>query len=225
MSHSPTPPEPRELADSRPPGGTARTPGTRTPRRVQWAEGVDVNAASIRHRPLEVHTGSTHALDEAGLNVRALHFSGCYSDISSSLTRSKRLLTPSNATGPPPSHPSAPAQTSFHRPRRPPTLPSPPIPPHPLRPTILAFPARSSSTRTSAPVCRRTAATKPIPQPHSQRVRRRQNASCARTGTARLHRASRAAETSLQKRRRRVSTRTSSSPRHRRPPRARKAAC
>jgi hypothetical protein len=44
---------------SRPAGGTARTPGNKTPRKVQWA--VDAESGS-----------STHALDEHGLDVSAL---------------------------------------------------------------------------------------------------------------------------------------------------------
>lgn len=53
-------------ADGRPAGGTARTPGTKTPRKVQWVDDKDsVPAGST----------STHALDEHGLDVRSDYFS------------------------------------------------------------------------------------------------------------------------------------------------------
>jgi hypothetical protein len=47
-----------EDSKPRPVGGTARTPGVKTPRKVQWAadEGADPSS-------------STHALDEHGLDV------------------------------------------------------------------------------------------------------------------------------------------------------------
>ncbi|KAI0064971.1 DUF1212-domain-containing protein [Artomyces pyxidatus] len=67
-SHSNSPP------DSRPPGGTARLPGTRTPRRVQWAAAVDQDALAgpirSRHREEEENAWG-HALDEAGLDPAA----------------------------------------------------------------------------------------------------------------------------------------------------------
>ncbi len=44
--------------DSDQPSGPARTPGTRTPRRVQWATAVDEDEDSDHHE-----------LDEAGLDV------------------------------------------------------------------------------------------------------------------------------------------------------------
>lgn len=52
--------------------GPARAPGTRTPRRVQWATAVDEDeiAGRLRDRGSESETVSNHELDEAGLNVR-----------------------------------------------------------------------------------------------------------------------------------------------------------
>lgn len=49
---------PSAIAD-RPPGGTARSGGTKTPRKVQWAV----------ERPGLEHEISTHELDERGLDV------------------------------------------------------------------------------------------------------------------------------------------------------------
>jgi hypothetical protein len=55
--------------DDRRRGGTARTPGTRTPRRVQWAQAVDdEDEARARNRTKELD--ELHSLDEAGLDVR-----------------------------------------------------------------------------------------------------------------------------------------------------------
>ena len=60
------PPHPHMEPD-RPPGGTRRTGGVKTPRKVQWFDG-DVGGAGS---PSEA---STRALDERGLNVRAKAF-------------------------------------------------------------------------------------------------------------------------------------------------------
>lgn len=59
------PPNSATVDDGRPAGGTARTSGTKTPRKVQWAfdEEHPVPSAS-----------STHALDEHGLDVRLISY-------------------------------------------------------------------------------------------------------------------------------------------------------
>jgi hypothetical protein len=51
--------------------GPARAPGTRTPRRVQWASAVDEDeiAGRLRDRGTENEAGLNHELDEAGLDV------------------------------------------------------------------------------------------------------------------------------------------------------------
>jgi hypothetical protein len=49
--------------------GPARAPGTRTPRRVQWASAVDED----EHNP-ESEAVSNHELDEAGLDVCTFSF-------------------------------------------------------------------------------------------------------------------------------------------------------
>lgn len=52
---------------TRPAGGTARTSGTKTPRKVQWAVSQPGDDG--------VHgVDATHALDEHGLDVRIRHF-------------------------------------------------------------------------------------------------------------------------------------------------------
>ena len=59
-------PEPSESPSSAPPSGPARTPGTRTPRRVQWATAVDEDEDEGEG------DGDHHCLDQAGLNVSNL---------------------------------------------------------------------------------------------------------------------------------------------------------
>jgi hypothetical protein len=51
--------------------GSARAPGTRTPRRVQWASAVDEDeiAGRLRDRGPENEAVSNHELDGAGLDV------------------------------------------------------------------------------------------------------------------------------------------------------------
>jgi hypothetical protein len=51
--------------------GPARAPGTRTPRRVQWASAVDEDeiAGRLRDRGPENDAVLNHELDEAGLDV------------------------------------------------------------------------------------------------------------------------------------------------------------
>lgn len=52
--------------------GPARTPGTRTPRRVQWAPAVDEDEDYGDHHELETvdeDDGDRHELDQAGLDV------------------------------------------------------------------------------------------------------------------------------------------------------------
>ena len=51
--------------DGRPPGGTARTPGTKTPRKVQWA----FDEREKPPGPSPDPSLSRHALDELGLDV------------------------------------------------------------------------------------------------------------------------------------------------------------
>ncbi|KAH7919249.1 DUF1212-domain-containing protein [Leucogyrophana mollusca] len=79
MSTRETPPF---VDDGRPPGGTARSAGARTPRRVQWASSGDVHvnshplATDVNVDPLanDVHVHpaeSTHALDELALDPNA----------------------------------------------------------------------------------------------------------------------------------------------------------
>jgi hypothetical protein len=54
------------------PSGPARTPGTRTPRRVQWAAAVDEDEDDGDHHGLEAveeSDGDRHELDQAGLDV------------------------------------------------------------------------------------------------------------------------------------------------------------
>lgn len=50
---------PPSASTDRPPGGTARSGGTKTPRKVQWAV----------ERPALERVPSTHELDERGLDV------------------------------------------------------------------------------------------------------------------------------------------------------------
>ena len=61
---------PRTPSDDRPRGGTARTPGTRTPRRVQWAQAVDDEDVARANRARDRGADGVHSLDEAGLDVR-----------------------------------------------------------------------------------------------------------------------------------------------------------
>jgi hypothetical protein len=54
------------------PSFPARTPGTRTPRRVQWAAAVDEDENYGDHHGLETvdeDDGDRHELDQAGLDV------------------------------------------------------------------------------------------------------------------------------------------------------------
>lgn len=55
-------PEPSESSPA-PPSDPARTPGTRTPRRVQWATAIDEAADE------DEDDGDHHCLDQAGLDV------------------------------------------------------------------------------------------------------------------------------------------------------------
>jgi hypothetical protein len=72
------------------PSGPARTPGTRTPRRVQWATAVDEDEDDGDYHRL--HTvdegdGDRHGLDQAGLDVcRFLFFYICTHSFRSSHT-------------------------------------------------------------------------------------------------------------------------------------------
>lgn len=59
------------------PSGPARTPGTRTPRRVQWATAVDEDEDDGDYHGLNTvdeHDGDHHGLDQAGLNVCRFSF-------------------------------------------------------------------------------------------------------------------------------------------------------
>ena len=49
--------------DGRPPGGTARTPGHRMPRKARWID-------ESRAEPVVQATGSSHLLDERALDLR-----------------------------------------------------------------------------------------------------------------------------------------------------------
>ncbi|KIJ62428.1 hypothetical protein HYDPIDRAFT_94568 [Hydnomerulius pinastri MD-312] len=66
-SSSSTPPQ-NPLDDARPAGGTARSGGTRTPRRVQWANSDDIRVSIDPETSPRV---SMHALDEMGLDPNA----------------------------------------------------------------------------------------------------------------------------------------------------------
>ena len=55
--------------DGRPPGGTSRKNGDKTPRKVQW---LDESTTNTRESDR-----STHALDEHGLDVRAVDALEC----------------------------------------------------------------------------------------------------------------------------------------------------
>jgi len=56
-----------ESADQ--PSGPARTPGPRTPRRVQWAAAVDDDGDHQRLDVVDEDDGDRHGLDQAGLDV------------------------------------------------------------------------------------------------------------------------------------------------------------
>ncbi|KAI9435047.1 hypothetical protein H4582DRAFT_2112404 [Lactarius indigo] len=66
------PPSP-DTTSTHQPGGMARVPGNRTPRRVQWASAVNLDGVTGRthENALESDTTSNHELDEAGLDPAA----------------------------------------------------------------------------------------------------------------------------------------------------------
>lgn len=91
------PPSTSAEGDGRPPGGTARNAGTKTPRKVQW---LDENTPSAPGRA----TDSTHALDEHGLDPSA------FETLTDALERHQSLsqvpkqnnILQEQPTGPPP---------------------------------------------------------------------------------------------------------------------------
>jgi hypothetical protein len=84
------------------PSGPARTPGPRTPRRVQWAAAVDEDEDEGDYHELDTvdeDGGDHHGLDQAGLDVCKFSFPfHFYSQFRSShsLLPSERSLMPSN---------------------------------------------------------------------------------------------------------------------------------
>jgi hypothetical protein len=85
------------------PSGPVRSPGTRTPRRVQWAAAVDEDEDDGDHRGLDVvdeDDSDHHELDQAGLDVCGFvpFVNKCLltAFILHSLLPSERSLMPSN---------------------------------------------------------------------------------------------------------------------------------
>ncbi|EDR02469.1 uncharacterized protein LACBIDRAFT_309496 [Laccaria bicolor S238N-H82] len=68
--------------DGRPPGGTARTPGNRTPRKVQWID------ESREEEPVVEATGSSHLLDERALDPTGFH------KLTEALEKHRKATTP-----------------------------------------------------------------------------------------------------------------------------------
>ena len=63
-----------EPSPSSQPSGPARTPGTRTPRRVQWATAVDDDGDHHGLDTVDEDDGDHHGLDQAGLDVCTFSF-------------------------------------------------------------------------------------------------------------------------------------------------------
>ncbi|EGN92570.1 hypothetical protein SERLA73DRAFT_65511, partial [Serpula lacrymans var. lacrymans S7.3] len=123
-----------QTEDGRPAGGTARSGGTRTPRRVQWAQYDDV-------RPL---SDPTHALDEAALDPDAFqtlthalerHRSTGLSRPALSTTGLSRPALSTTGLGPVTSVPSSASTDPAHTPRSRASSPSPSLSTPPLTPT------------------------------------------------------------------------------------------
>ena len=79
VNYPPVFPLPKSSTMSKPSAGhqpraLGHTSGNHTPRHVQWASAVDEEevAAGQRDHDLENEIGSTHELDEAGLEVRTV---------------------------------------------------------------------------------------------------------------------------------------------------------